>query len=81
MKCVNGGEAASWFSGIARQCAPGPQGRPHRPSFAIPLVVGRRRRSIDRLLIGQTDSNKAKRGGGDHCPVDGEGMTSMTGII
>jgi hypothetical protein len=30
-----------------RDCAPGPQGRPNRPSSSIPPGVGRRRRPID----------------------------------
>jgi hypothetical protein len=47
----------------ARECAPGPQGRPNRPSSTILLVVGRRRRPIDGLSISQTDSDVAKRGG------------------
>ena len=51
----NGGVAAGWFSEIARECAPGPQGRPNRPSSTILLVVGRRRRPIDGC-DGQTDS-------------------------
>jgi hypothetical protein len=32
---------------IARGCAPGPQGRPNRPSSTISPGVGRRRRPID----------------------------------
>ena len=43
----NGGEAASWFSQIARECAPGPQGRLNRPPSTILPGVGRRRRPID----------------------------------
>jgi putative membrane protein len=43
----NGGEAASWCSAIARECAPGPQGRPNRPPSTISPGVGRRRRPID----------------------------------
>jgi hypothetical protein len=35
----------------ARKCAPGPQGRPNRPSSIILLVVGRRRRPIDGLSM------------------------------
>jgi hypothetical protein len=31
----------------ARECAPGPQGRPNRPPSTIPPGVGRRRRPID----------------------------------
>jgi hypothetical protein len=61
-ECGDGGEAASWFSLIARECAPGPQGRPNRPSSTIPPVVGRRRRPIHGLSISQTDSYVAKRG-------------------
>jgi hypothetical protein len=41
-----GGEAASWFWD-ARECAPGPQGRPNRPPSTISPGVGRRRRPID----------------------------------
>jgi hypothetical protein len=59
----SGGAAAGWCSGIACECAPGPQGRLNRPSSTISLVVGRRRRLIDGLSIGQTDSYTAKRGG------------------
>ena len=54
-KCGNGGAAAGWFSGM-RECAPGPQGRPNRPSSTILLVGGRRWWPIDGLSIGQTDS-------------------------
>jgi hypothetical protein len=49
------GVATDWFSGCARS-APGPQGRPNRPSSTISPGVGRRRRPIDGLSIGQTDS-------------------------
>jgi len=35
----------------------------NRPSSTIPLVAGRRRRPIDELSIGQTDSYVAKRSG------------------
>jgi hypothetical protein len=45
----------------ARECAPGPQGRPNRPPSTIPLVVGRRRRPIDGRSISQTDSYVAGR--------------------
>jgi hypothetical protein len=54
-KCGNGGVAASWFSEM-RDSAPGPQGGLNRPSSIIPPGVGRRRRPIDGLSIGQTDS-------------------------
>jgi hypothetical protein len=47
IEMLKGGVAASWFSLIARECAPGPQGRLNRPSSIILLVVGRRRRPID----------------------------------
>ena len=60
-KCGNGGEAATWFSQIARDSAPGPQGRPNRPPSPISLVVGRRRRPIDGLWIGQTRSGRSPR--------------------
>jgi hypothetical protein len=54
-------------SEIARECAPGPQARLNRPSSTILLVGGRRRRPIDGLSMGQTDSYVAKRGGSaDH---------------
>jgi hypothetical protein len=67
----------SWFSEIARECAPGPQGRPNRPSSTILLVVGRRRRPIDGLSIGQTDSYVAERGGRAY----GVQMTSDTWVL
>jgi hypothetical protein len=35
---------------MARECPPGPQGRPNRPSSTISLVVGRRRRPHRRAL-------------------------------
>jgi hypothetical protein len=54
-ECGIGGEAACRFSGT-RECAPGPQGRPNRPSSTIPPVVGRRGRPIDGHSIDQTDS-------------------------
>jgi hypothetical protein len=40
-----------------------PAGPANRPSSTFSLVVGRRRRPIDGLSIGQTDSYVAKRGG------------------
>jgi hypothetical protein len=43
----NGGVAANWFSEIARECAPGPQGRLNRPPSSLSPGVGRRRRPID----------------------------------
>jgi hypothetical protein len=54
--------ATSRNAGMATQpswimeCAPGPQGRPDRPSSSYWLVVGRRKRPIDGLSISQTDS-------------------------
>jgi hypothetical protein len=61
------GEMRDWrrsrklVSGIARECVPGPQGRPNRPPSTISPGVGRRRRPIDGLSISQTDSYVAKR--------------------
>jgi hypothetical protein len=40
----------------ARECAPGPQGRPNRPPSMISPGVGRRRRPIDGLWIDRADS-------------------------
>jgi hypothetical protein len=56
LKYENGGEAANWFSLIACECAPGPQGRPNRPPSTISPGVGRRRRPIDGRFIDRADS-------------------------
>jgi hypothetical protein len=62
-------------------CAPGPQGRPTSSVFRYSARRGPTREVHRRALNLPEDSNEAKRGRGRSLPVDGEGMTSMTGII
>jgi hypothetical protein len=45
----------------ARECVPGPQGRPNRPPSTISPGVGRRRRPIDGRSIDWADSNTAQQ--------------------